>query len=662
MLAWHAEISWVKGGFARMTIFFVLAGYLATRSLASARDRGAARPFLEFWGRRARRLFPVTALGVAAAVAVTAWWGGPGSTSSVAGDTLSALTSWSNWRFVVEDRSYGAMFEDQSAFQHFWSLSLEEQAFVALPAVLAVVALLTRQVARRPQRAQAVLTATIGAALCALPAMWSQGADTVYYGTHTRGGEFLLGAALALWWRDGTTGHQATRRATAAWRAAGAVGLAVLVAVMLTLDRSADWLYRGGMGLFALPAVAVIGAVLTQGGLVSRALSVAPLRTLGRWAFPVFALHWPIFLALGELLPRAPGWQLVVLELTVSIAVGGLVHVAVEQPLMPGATGRLGAAWARPRFAAPTAVVIAAALLWGSLSVPRAQPSIDFAAAQGVLPGLSVEEAAEILDRPAESAGPPDLTDEDAAAVLAEDGAGRDDLAFRLPGHRAVALFGGSTALTLALGSGPWVASADGHQAIPGYAALGCGLLTDGERGVTGVTESDPLAPRRPPAECEQRAMRWAAAAKLRAIDTAVIVASRMDLVDWKLDGDSEWRAVGDELVDAALLTALEDTVQRFRAVGVERIVVTTAVHVGDSPARDARHLDARRAAAYDRVVRQAAEHLALDVLDLHAWSRALDPAAFDACFPDSWHPTERCSERIWIELIGPTALRLPND
>src|SRR5690606_31565109 len=137
MLAWHAEVGWVRGGFARMTIFFVLAGYLAARSLARSREAGTGRAFVTFWGRRARRLLPVTLLGVAWALVVTAWVGSPGARAGATGDTAATLASVANWRFIAVDQPYGALFESGTAFQHYWSLAVEEQAFLVLPLLLA---------------------------------------------------------------------------------------------------------------------------------------------------------------------------------------------------------------------------------------------------------------------------------------------------------------------------------------------------------------------------------------------------------------------------------------------------------------------------------------------------------------------------------------------
>ncbi len=50
MLAWHAEVGWIRGGFARMTIFFVLSG-LAWRPISGVHDMGtgASRAFRRIW-------------------------------------------------------------------------------------------------------------------------------------------------------------------------------------------------------------------------------------------------------------------------------------------------------------------------------------------------------------------------------------------------------------------------------------------------------------------------------------------------------------------------------------------------------------------------------------------------------------------------------------
>src|SRR5690606_35695227 len=82
------------------------------------------------------------------------------------------------------------------AFQHLWSLSLEEQCLLALPLVLMLA--LGRTGSERRRRAAALVTAGLGAALAAVPLFVEHTPDAAYYGTHVRAGEVLAGVTLAL--------------------------------------------------------------------------------------------------------------------------------------------------------------------------------------------------------------------------------------------------------------------------------------------------------------------------------------------------------------------------------------------------------------------------------------------------------------------------------
>jgi peptidoglycan/LPS O-acetylase OafA/YrhL len=371
MLAWHAQVGWVKGGFARMTIFFVLSGYLAAASWLSLRRREVERPFGTFWRRRVRRLLPLTVLGVALGVAVTAWIGSDAAVRNLRGDAASVLVGASNWRFLANGQSYGELFERPSAFQHFWSLSLEEQCFWLLPLVVAGAALVAGR------RAWALVLGA-GVALAAIPAVIAHSPDAAYYGTHVRGGEFLVGVTLALVLER--SGGRVPDRWRTPVQVVGALSLAGLVLVMLTVDRSLGWLYQGGLGLFAIPAVAVVAACRAGRGPATVALSVAPLAMLGRAAFSIYALHWPLFQVMTPDRTGLHGGALAAAQMAVGIGVGLLVYRFVERPLLDApraprtAAGRL---WAQDRRALPLLAGGVAAVVVATLLVPRPPAPYD---------------------------------------------------------------------------------------------------------------------------------------------------------------------------------------------------------------------------------------------------------------------------------------------
>lgn len=633
-----------------MTIFFVLAGFLAARSLVAASGR-STRPFLEFWGRRARRLLPMTIVGVAAGIAVTAVWGGYEARRAAAGDALSVFASFSNWRFAFQDRPYGALFEAPSAFQHYWTLSVEEQCFLLLPGLLAAAAVVTR---RRGPHASAVALGLLAVVLGVLPVFWVQSVDVVYYGTHVRIAEFLAGVVFALAWGD-RNGTDLTARWRRVWSWAGTVGLVSLIVVMLTIDRDHAWLYRGGMGLFAIPAVMLLGGVMV-GGFSERVLAWSPLAALGRWTFSIYVLHWPLYQVLEVELSGVPRWLLSTIEVGVAIALGGVVYRWIERPLLPTSRTATSRAWGRTAVAVPTATVGMVVCLTAALALPPGSPPVDFerAAEEGAV-AIAPDVAAAIVADDSEQSTPSVET-----PIESSDGllfVGTTESGFPIirdlskPG---IATFGGSTALTLGLGSETWTADA-GVQPIPGYSPLGCGVLVEGERGIAGLPPTDPLAPAAPPGVCTARNLRWSAAAKAHRVDIAVIPASRFDLLDWRLPGASRWESVTDGSIQAALSVELESAIDALAAVGVQQVVLLTPVApapwLSPGDAQQARS----RATAYSTVIAALAERrpdtLVADVLD---WSSRLTAVEYRRAFPDGVHPSEGGAARVWAEVIGP--------
>src|SRR5690606_9102518 len=80
VLLYHAGVPGFGGGFIGVDVFFVLSGYLITRSLLEEAGRSGTIHLREFYARRARRLLPaallvliVTAGAVWLVLPLTAW-------------------------------------------------------------------------------------------------------------------------------------------------------------------------------------------------------------------------------------------------------------------------------------------------------------------------------------------------------------------------------------------------------------------------------------------------------------------------------------------------------------------------------------------------------------------------------------------------------------
>jgi peptidoglycan/LPS O-acetylase OafA/YrhL len=638
MLAWHARLDWVKGGFARMTIFFVLSGFLGAMSLVRIRRRDAHRPTATYLRRRARRLLPLTLIGVAAAIAVTAAVGSVAARRSLQGDVVSVLASVSNWRFIAESRPYGAMFESPSALQHLWSLSAEEQCIWLLPAVLAVVLVVSR-------RGAWVVMGAVAAALLAIPLFVSQSPDTIYYGTPNRAGEFLAGAALALWLdRSTVVGKARSARSSGdrVVRGVGAGSLVVLLLVMVLVDRESGWLYHGGLALMVLPVLGVILAVTTGGGSAARALAIRPLVTLGRWALSIYVLHWPLYLLMGDGRVPLDGTAMALAEIAAAIALGGVFHVLVERPLLPGSSHASAAAadtdaatrrlWSGDGVFLPAMAAVAVALIAVVVVLPAPGPVYDFAGAEARI---------------------------NRGATPRTTGSTDGDLVVDPAAPRAVniGVYGGSTGVLLGAAMFDFADQTPGLRAVPAWSHYGCGFLTAGQR--TGRASDGTLSKNRPDPECDGWEQGWLEATRDHQVQVALVVTGVWETTDWDLDGHTGSTAIGDPEFDELLRSDIAQVFDDLAALGT-RVIVATAPNIGPGSTGHARadrglpEDHPNRVEVYNRLLRDiAASRHDVTVIDYGAYIDSFSPGQSASWLPDGIHPTDPAARQIWSGYLG---------
>lgn len=640
MLLWHADVSWVQGGFVRMTIFFALSGYLATRSWRRIGAQGAGvRPFRTFWWRRARRLLPISYLGVAIAIATTVAFGTADMRDRLGGDVVSVLAYVSNLRFWLSGQGYGELFTEPSLLQHYWTLSIEEQAFAILPLLLAGVSLVAGS--GRLLR-QTVIVSAITIVAVGLPLVVHHDADAVWYSSPIRIGEFCGGVALALW-----MAREHAPRFDRWLGVVGAASLAVVVGAVLLVPRDVEWLYSGGMGLFLLPTLGLLAAAARSRGPAATALSWRPLVAVGRWTFSIYVIHWPLFYVLDHARTGLGGWQLASIRLGTAVALGGVLHVLVERPLMarapaaPVDTGLAGGArrsldlrtaswvpeaWWRTRPAAAALVIAALALAVAGL-VPSGEDPYEWAAIE--------DQAIEVAELR--------MIDPD-------------------PGRLTVGIYGGSTAQTLDLGGGAYFRDSDEIAIRPGVTKLGCGLVTVGERTLGWDTSTWERSTGEVEEKCRSWPSTWPHVAQLSEADVALVVVGAWDTLDFEIDGRT--LHVGDPAFDAIVLDDLETAFEGFRAAGVRQIQLATTPVVGEGAsgrAWEQRGLDEthpERVEAFNELLRLAADrHGDVAIVEYGAYIDSIDEDRKAELLPDGVHPTPESAVHVWESFLGPAVI-----
>lgn len=346
----------LRGGFLGVDLFFVLSGYLIT-SLLVVEHRGRGGIDLRaFWVRRARRLLPALLVMLAGVAVLLATLTASADRPRFRAPALATLGYVANWERMGHDVSYWEIFSQPSPLDHTWSLAIEEQFYLLWPlVVLAVLALAAR---RHGVRLLGVVAAAGGAtSLVLLTAAYSP-VDTnrAYFGTDTRLGPTLLGAALAVW----AAGRGRRERApTRAVEAAGVAALAWIAWSLASVDGQGGWYYRGGLASVTVAALVVI-AVTTGGppGRLARTLAARPLAALGRVSYGVYLWHWPVIVYLTGPRTGLHGATLAAARLVVTLAVALASYHVVEQPIRRGALRGGGAA-----RAAVAAVALVAGLI-----------------------------------------------------------------------------------------------------------------------------------------------------------------------------------------------------------------------------------------------------------------------------------------------------------
>ena len=291
VVAYHYLPKHLPGGYVGVDVFFVISGFLITRSLIEslATPSGFGTWVLAFWARRARRLLP-NALLVILVAAVA----GVLILSPFSWRRLGAEVSWTslyaaNWLFALRSTDYLASDEvGRSLLLHFWSLGVEEQFYLAWPLVLYPIWQLGK--AGRPR-----LPITVAALAVASLAwcLWSAGQDsaTAFFATPARAWELLAGAWLGVCRWDLRIGKNLSA-------IAALLGIVLIGGAALIFNQETR---HPGLA----STVPVVGSMLVlagsgHAGRINAALSSNWMQGLGARSYSIYLWHWPV-LVLGTM-------------------------------------------------------------------------------------------------------------------------------------------------------------------------------------------------------------------------------------------------------------------------------------------------------------------------------------------------------------------------
>ncbi|HMM48720.1 MAG TPA: acyltransferase family protein [Miltoncostaeaceae bacterium] len=444
VVAYHAGVPFLSGGYIGLDIFFVMSGFLITALLVREVDATGTIALREFFARRIRRLLPaaVTVLGfilVAAGVLMA-----PLGRARVAGDVLAANLYVVNWRFAEQQTDYLSAGLSASPVQHFWSLSAEEQFYLVWPLLMLAGVMGAVRLHVAPRVVVGLLLGLLALMLFVHSVHHTRtSAGAAYFSTLARGWEFAIGAGLALI----PTSHLRIPRPVAS--ALVCVGGAALVWTALTFDETTRFPGPGALIPCAASAAIIAAGIHHPDTLPARLLTVRPARWVGRISYSWYLWHWPL------LVFAALAWGKLPLGATLAIVAAALIptvltHRLIEEPFRrahvfarsPSRSFRLGLTC--------TALVVVG--VFGSLAAIPGTPLASAEEAIGARalarPGARLQENADaIRPNPISAIRYRGRADADGCLVRPLDTRSETCIYGRLNGARTVVLFGDSHAM-----------------------------------------------------------------------------------------------------------------------------------------------------------------------------------------------------------------------
>lgn len=353
----HANVPFLRGGYDGVDVFFVLSGYFITGILLregfGREGSGLGGISIRgFYARRARRILPAACLtllvtSIAVYVVYDLMRDDYLQTKVVLDDALAASLFFANWHFVSSATNYFAQATTTlpSPFQHFWSLSVEEQFYVVWPSLMAGTFFFCRRrarrnaatveshedAARRRRRATRILALLIVLG-CSVSLFWSihdtaANPQEAYFSSLTRVWELGCGAGIALL-AARTHALPKLPRTLFTW-----VGITAIAVASVFYSSSTSFPgYAALLPVLGCGLLVIGGRDGTRLG-ADKLLAVRPLTYVGDRSYTFYLWHYPalvlVWTAVGHELPVWTNLGI----LAGAFALSALTYAIYENPL-----------------------------------------------------------------------------------------------------------------------------------------------------------------------------------------------------------------------------------------------------------------------------------------------------------------------------------------
>jgi len=282
VLMFHGGLSVFPSGFIGVDMFFVISGFLITSIIITSLKKQSFS-LSDFYVRRLWRLQPALITVVIFTLVLATIFYLPADFIDYISSAKYTTLFTSNQYFARSTTGYAAPDTANLLLLHTWSLSIEWQWYLLLPAGIL---LLNRYLSDKKVK---IATVAVTISMLGLSLYLSDKyPNKSYYFLSSRIFEFMIGSCLVVF---------NCERFELKKGVASALGILSLLAITYCATRTNIVLgypdYHAVIVSIASALLILVGA--TTNGIASRILSLSPLVFIGSISYSLYLWHWPIF-------------------------------------------------------------------------------------------------------------------------------------------------------------------------------------------------------------------------------------------------------------------------------------------------------------------------------------------------------------------------------
>lgn len=343
VVLYHLYPRWCPGGFAGVDVFFVISGYLITGGIIKDLNNNCFS-IRDFYVRRIKRILPAYFAIIAFVLAVFPFVSHYAEYVSI-GRTAIYSAFYSTNIYFANLVSYFDLSAKHNPLLHLWSLGVEEQFYLIIPALILLLWTINRN------RLLVILLALLAVSFVLSVILVVRGNEQfAFFMLPTRAWEMLAGAIVCQ--------LPMPRNISPRGRPIMAcVGLGLILLPYIFLNDKTPF-----PGLAAAPSVLGTSLLLYCGsnGWVNSLLSRMPFVWIGKVSYSLYLWHWPVFVMFAS----SASWKRGIAGVTVTTIATILSYRFVETPIRRSKT--FGARHAFAMLAVGSLLIVGFCLLFPS--------------------------------------------------------------------------------------------------------------------------------------------------------------------------------------------------------------------------------------------------------------------------------------------------------